>query len=355
MTLANAEDHGVEPVAIPVEEDSGPTVSHEVEATQEAEGDPVNPEIPTTEPVVETSVDEDEPEVSTDLADHPPLSRQIWEAVGKNSVSLAYHATRHFNVPSPNVTALRFALLGRNIMNAESDLLDAFIHDLEEDPDVESWDTADAVLGFSGLFPAALADPRIASLALSAIQRLNLPSELHRFRTELTKLVNDLHGHSFFEELDLAKTYLRWLGEEERFKRSLDEELRTAPSRTMSYAPATKVWQSFWHPDGVLHRLVAPAAESVRGPVKARSMLPDEIDRLIQDTYRSHDSRRRDTIHTSALRQLQMKVEEALGLVQEFSAHRASEPVIDRHVRGVVDFVRQWHDLRPDIVAGIGL
>ena len=272
----------------------------------------------------------------------------IWSAIGRHNISLAYHAAKQFQVLDPDPTALRFALLGRNLLNAGDDLKDAFLEELELDPQVERWDAASAILAFSGLLPASLSDSRGASLALSVIQRLTLPGDLHHLRSELDTLVTGMWGRSFIDELHAARAYLQWLREEELFKHRLQDELRTAPLRTINFAPATKVWKTFWYPDGLLNKIVSSALNSARGIITPPSITEDEIEKIIQQKHQENNPKRRDAIDFSGLRQLHTRVQEALNLVREFANHRADEPQVDHNMLGIVEFARRWSELRPD-------
>lgn len=290
------------------------------------------------------------PDTAQDSSFLREVGEQVWQAILGGRMSLAYHAARYFGLSDPTPAALRLALLGEGVLQADEALLAAYEDAVATaNGEILEWDQVNALIAFAGFLPGTLADPRVSSLALAAARQLPFGSELHDLLQALSTLTSNLHGTSFLEQAEAARQYVEWTRNEDRLVAGLEDELRSAPLRSVNYQPAAAVWKSFWHADGFLAQAFRAALQMENGVSDVPVLSPTEIERRIQETNRAFG--KKGEIQFTALRQTMSLVQESLHRLEEFAAHRRTKPEVRYQEKAAVDFMRAWEELKPSLTS----
>lgn len=200
-------------------------------------------------------------------------------------------------------------------------------------PGNDEWNEATRVLMAAGtLLPAILAPVTNAPSLLRELEFGPELSELSRFCKVIAGFGD--RGHPLDpNSLKDVTAQADWHARLGTLRSEVESWLKQAPTMTMLYAPATKVWQILVKAEGALHQLLAPIRTDGMDRIDAvrhecqRWKNPAFVDQEIQRTFRSlTKTKKAAKIEARALQQLQARVREATKLADRWIVLQESRP-----------------------------
>ena len=287
-------------------------------------------------------------DVYNDLAGE--ICRPIWQLLADGHYSMAsiYVAAISSQEDSPLMPPLALVeaialadamtLPDGNIRDAITGRLQIISENSFEDDGYASWHTAlNLLLIAATLRPMVLIPDSGASVVANY---LHLDSQ-HRY-PYLWKLVGSIRESSErLRGFRIELASLRSARDEAANKsdlQNLQEEAQVwlkkrAPSLTIKFAPATKVWNRWLQPEGIIHQLLTPVINNdVTQKSKLESLVREltesqSFQKLVQKADRSENSRKRGSdIHSGALDHLSRCCEDAITYVRRWLSLSSSTP-----------------------------
>ena len=194
------------------------------------------------------------------------------------------------------------------------------------------------MLILAGTIRPTLLAPQSGALAFLTDIKPIKPSERLGAVYQLAKVI--IEGGEKLQGVRIDSSILRgadsktdWENKCEQLKLDVGEWKKQAKHKTMKYAPATKVWQHWLRPGGVIHQLLLSIDSDNNGNVSTiRNRVFELADRksfeaLVKKTDRAEIGRRRgEDIHSGALNQLYGLTQEAVELAQRHLSLNSSTP-----------------------------
>ena len=241
--------------------------------------------------------------------DLPQLEELIWQLVAEDRLALAYHLARYAEQlyadqgwVCPSVL-LRTVLLARHVRFDIGDLavqlkkdFEQLLLDLPFGVDSQR-DNVPALMLFSAaLRPAVLAPNTAAPAVLDELVRRRLPN--HNDFAQLRNYAAALADYGGYRQpldvtgLKAIKTLADWQAASDALCEEVSEWSEAAKHKTVRYDPATKVWQHWQKPKGLIYQLLHPVLEQdfqqidwLRNEARrlsSREQISDEVNRTDQ-------------------------------------------------------------------------
>jgi hypothetical protein len=268
------------------------------------------------------------------------ICRPIWDFLSNKQAALAFHTASwikrcrpEVRVPPPDLlAAISLAEELKRSDGAIQTELDARLKKLaSEDFTAHSprdWYAAlNLLLVAATLRPMALAPNTCAASVATYLHLDGRYSALYELIQKLRKLSEKLTGFPIDPiALYRARNEADLKDEFSKLQSDTEDWLKVqAPSYTIKFEPATKVWRYWVREGGKVNALVSPIVHNQKEKAeRVRDMLnemsnPDYISRLVHETDRKDLKRKRgEEIQAGALSHLQRNVEEALKLSQKW-------------------------------------
>ena len=240
----------------------------------------------------------------------------------------------------PPVALFEAALLSDRLCLPDGDVANALRQVLEQFPPAKQFAEGPnrdlcVMLALAGVLrPVLLVPQSVAWALLTALKPSERLEAVYRFASGIVEKCQKLQG------VRIDSTVLRGAGSEavwEKERESLGLEavkwLELARHRTIKYAPATKVWQWWLKPDGLINRLMRlitsggsdgdTSINTILAELEGRKGFED----LVKKTDRNEIRRRRgQDIHAGALNQLHEHAREAVAFARRHLSLNSSKP-----------------------------
>ena len=240
----------------------------------------------------------------------------------------------------PPVALFEAALLSDRLCLPDGAVANALRQVLEQFPPPEQFSEGPnrdlcVMLALAGVLrPVLLVPQSVAWALLTALKPSERLEAVYRFASGIAEKCQKLQG------VRIDSTVLRGAGSEavwETERRALSVEavnwLEHARHRTIKYAPATKVWQWWLKPDGLINRLMSLITSGRSdGDTSIKTILAElggrkEFEDLVKKTDRNEIGRRRgQDIHAGALNQLHEHAREAVAFARRHLSLNSSKP-----------------------------
>ena len=270
--------------------------------------------------------------------------RPIWALLEREKLSMAYQFARALreldsSIRTPPPELLQSVALAHSLVFPDGVLREAVAARLQtlseawfDEDGPRSWHTALNLLLVAATLRPMVLSPESGASAIAGYLRLDSEG---RYRS-LYSLVQALRESSdrlrgFRIELASIRSARDQAAITKDFS-GLQNEARDwlrvqAPAMTIKFAAATKVWQAWLKPEGLVSRLVTPVAEGKSAAAPEVSVLirslsdHTEFRKLIRRTDRIENGRvKGEDIHSGALDHLGRCIQEALGLARRWMA-----------------------------------
>lgn len=313
-----------------------------------------------------------EPEETTAVDSHPTLAfamERMIEALLESPPRIAYvvqvgRLINHLGLPTnhPPIELFEATLLSDYLHLPDGIVADELRQILEQYPPPEQLSHGSSrdlyvMLALAGTLRPALLAPQSGALAfLTALKPSEQLGSVYRFADAIGERCQQLQG------VRIDSTVLRGVSsdaiwEAEREKLILDaKEWKThALHRTIKYAPATKVWQKWLRPNGLINQLMTLVVSGASGEnTSIKEIIAKLEDRknfedLVRRTDRVEIGRRRgQDIHASALDQLYANACEAVKLAHRHISLCISNPSqSDFLIRALAELRERADELAP--------
>jgi hypothetical protein len=272
-------------------------------------------------------------------ATHRPTALRdlMWRLLFEDKISLAFHLASYLDTQQahlqPRLPAwlLRAVMLGRHVRHAKGETARFLEADFAHFspalylPEQGEWNQAVTFLLVAAtLQPALLAPQTEAPAVLHALHwEANLPQ-----LTAYCKSIADYGAHQHPLDpnvLKKGKEQAAWQSETDVLKQGVELWWARASRLPLTYAPATKVWQRWLEPKGVIAALVSPIRHSDTSKLaavkRAVEMFSDDVQlkREVEHTDRDLLGRRLgNDINGRALEQLRLYTREAMGFARRW-------------------------------------
>lgn len=260
-----------------------------------------------------------------------------WRLLLEDKVSLAFHLASYLDTQHPQLQPRlpawlpRALLLGRHVRHARGETARFLEGDFAHFsptiylPEQSEWNQAFTfLLASAALQPALLAPQTQAPAVLHA---LRWEADLPQFTT-YCKSIADYGGHQHPLDPNLlkkGKEQAAWQAEMDVLKQGVELWWARGARLPFSYAPATKVWQKWLEPKGVIATLLSPIRHSDTNKVTAVKRAADlfsddtQLKREVEHTDRDILGRRLgNDINGRALEQLRLHTREAIGFARRW-------------------------------------
>lgn len=261
----------------------------------------------------------------------------MWRLLFEDKISLAFHLTSYLELqqtqlqPRLPTWLLRTVLLGRHVRHAKGEtsrFLETDFAHFSPDlylPEQKEWNQAVTfLLVAAALQPALLAPQTQAPAVLHALRwEANLPS-----LTAYCKSIADYGSHQHPLDPNLlkkGKEQAAWQRETDVLKQGVELWWARATRLPLTYAPATKVWQRWLEPKGVITTLLSPIRYSDSSKLaavkRAVDMFSDDtqLRREVEHTDRDLLGRHLgNDITGRAFEQLRLYTREAIGFARRW-------------------------------------
>jgi hypothetical protein len=273
----------------------------------------------------------------SDIPKPEALRDLMWRLLFEDKISLAFHLTSYIDAQQsqlqPRLPAwlLRTVLLGRHVRHAKGETARFLESDFAHFspalylPEQGEWNQAVTFLLIAAtLQPALLAPQTQASAVLHALRwEAHLPH-----LTAYCKSIADYGAHQHPLDPNLlkkGKEQAAWQAEMDVLKQGVELWWARAARLPFSYAPATKVWQRWLEPKGVIATLLSPIRHSdpskLAAVKRAIDMFADDaqLKREVEHTDRDILGRRLgNDINGRAFEQIRLYTREAMGFARRW-------------------------------------
>lgn len=261
----------------------------------------------------------------------------MWRLLFEDKISLAFHLTSYLEMQQTQLQPrlpswlLRTVMLGRHVRHAKGEtsrFLETDFAHFSPDvylPEQKEWNQAVTfLLVAAAAQPALLAPQTQAPAVLHALRwEANLPA-----LTAYCKSIADYGAHQHPLDPNLlkkGKEQAAWQSETDVLKQGVELWWVRAARLPLTYAPATKVWQRWLEPKGVIATLLSPIRHSDSGKLaavkRAVEMFSDDtqLKREVEHTDRDLLGRRLgNDITGRAFEQLRLYTREAIGFARRW-------------------------------------
>jgi hypothetical protein len=273
-----------------------------------------------------------------DAVQRPASLRDLtWRLILEEKISLAFHLASYLDARYPQLQPrlpawmLRAIMLGRHVRHAKGETA----RFLEEDfahfssalylPGQSEWNQSITfLLAAAALQPALLAPHTQAPAVLHALQwEANLP-QFSAYCKSVAAYGE--HQHPLDPHLlKKGKEQAAWQSEIDTLKQGVELWWVRASRLPFAYAPATKVWQKWLEPKGVISTLLSPIrhndASKLAVMKRAVEMFSDDVQLKREVNHTDHDLLGRHLggdISGRALEQLRFHTREAIGFARRW-------------------------------------
>jgi hypothetical protein len=273
-----------------------------------------------------------------DLAARPTLLRDLtWRLLFEDKGSQAFHVASYLDACHPHLPhrlppwLLRSVVLGRHVRHASGEAARFLEADLRHfspsfyPPAQQEWNQAmSLLLAAATLQPALLAPQTQAPVILRALRwEMPLP--------QLAAYCQSVADYGVRQQpldpnlLKKGKEQVAWQSEMETLKQAVELWWTRAPRLTFTFAPATKVWQKWLEPKGVIATFLSPIRYNDTSKL---AVMQRTVDRLAEEEQLRREIEQTDRnvlgrqlgneINGRPLEQLLQYTREALGFVRRW-------------------------------------
>ena len=289
--------------------------------------------------------------VSDNINEEHPLAlrKRIWQLLGENKLSLAFHLARCLESKYPDFqphlpsVIIRGVILGRYVrydvgVGEIANILRNGFTNLSNNCFLDGkseWNQAvSLLLATSALRPALLAPNTNASEILHSLRLGEGLNQLYEYCKTIAKYGN--HGLALdTTAIKTVRSQAAWESDMASLRQKVQDWWSQAPRLDMIYEPAKAVWSEWFKPNQLIDSLLFPVRQNDSSKL---DVAKHYVERLSYETQINEEVKR---------------TQREIGLFRG-SADAITGRTLGRirlQVREAVDFVRQWillQELRPD-------
>ena len=272
------------------------------------------------------------------------LRNQIWQLLGENKLSLAYHLARCFEALYPDLQRhlpsgiIRGAILGRHVrydagLGEIANILRSDFTNLSNnyfvDGDSEWNQAVSLLLATAALRPALLAPNTHAPAILLSLRLGEGLNQLYKYCQTIAKYGNQ--GLALdTTAIKTVRSQTVWEADVASLRSSVEGWWTQAPRLNMIYGPAKAVWNEWIKPNQLIYSLLLPIRQNDLSKLDVAKTC---VERLSTEAQINEEVKR---------------TQRELRLINgsSYTITGMALNQIRQHVREAVDFARQWISLQ---------
>ena len=270
---------------------------------------------------------------------YPPTTLRdlTWRLIFEDKLTLAFHLASYLDAKHPQLPLrpagwmLRSIVLGRHIRHAKGETARFLEGDFRHFspalylPDQNEWNQAVTFLLAAATLQPALLAPYTQAPAV--LQSLRWDASLSQLSSYCKSIADYGANQSPLNPTHLkkGKEQASWQSDIDTLKQAVELWWTRAPRIAFTYAPATKVWQKWLEPKGVIATLLTPIRQNDTSKVSAVQQLIEAFSNNVRLTsevqYTDQEILGRHLggdISGRALEQIRLQTREAMGFARRW-------------------------------------